>query len=78
MSTNRQAASKRKSSTTSQPKTNVASGAPAVVSTEQGALSGPDAAAWESGYDYVFSDLRKLAIVSLSLFAIIIVAGFFL
>ena len=78
MSTNRQATRKRKSSTAATPKPNVAAGATAVAATEQSALSASEAAAWESGYDYVFSDLRKLAIVSLSLFVVIIVAGFFL
>jgi hypothetical protein len=35
-------------------------------------------ARWQEEYGYVFHDLRKLGIVAASLFAIIIILGFFL
>ena len=36
-----------------------------------------DNSGWEKQYGYIFGDLRKLGIVSLALFAAIIVLGFF-
>jgi hypothetical protein len=82
MSTNRASSRKRKSSSANgavQSK-NAAdpTSAAAVTPVQQKEMIGPDATGWEKNYDYVFADLRKLLIVSLSLFAIIIVAGFFL
>jgi hypothetical protein len=78
MSTNRAASRKRKSSIAagaSQPK----DAAGVAVTTE---VSAPevlvDGSGWEKQYGYVFSDLRKLGLVSLGLFAVIIVLGFFL
>jgi hypothetical protein len=82
MSTNRASSRKRKNSsaaTTVPPKnaaspTNVAT----MASAAQGTAVAPEDTGWEKEYTYVFGDLRKLLIVSLSLFAIIIVIGFFL
>jgi hypothetical protein len=42
------------------------------------ATKSPEAIDWKSQYTYVMSDLRLLGIVSVSLIAIIIVAGFFI
>lgn len=73
MSTSRQTGRSRKSSTASRPAAPATSpeAAPAPV------VSASGNAPWVHDYDYVLKDLRKLAIVSLSLFAIIVVAGFF-
>ena len=37
----------------------------------------PGEVVWAHDYDYIYKDLRKLLIVSLSLFAAIIILGFF-
>ncbi len=52
--------------------------APASAPASQTALRGSDTVDWAHEYRYVLGDLRKLAIVSLSLFAVIILIGFFL
>jgi len=74
MSTSRQSGGSRRSTSTTSRK--AAPAAPAETSTLPPA-NGADNQSWVQDYDYVLRDLRKLAIVSLSLFAIIIIAGFF-
>jgi hypothetical protein len=74
MSTSRQSGRSRR--TTSTPSRPAAPATPAETSTLPPA-NGADNQSWVHDYNYVFRDLRKLAIVSLSLFAIIIISGFF-
>ena len=69
MSTSRQTGRNRKSTTTRSTTAPAAASAPATAKADDGS--------WVHDYDYVVKDLRKLAIVSLSLFAIIIISGFF-
>ena len=69
MSTGRNRKSTTTRSTTARPAASVAAATPATVKTDDGS--------WVHDYDYVMKDLRKLTIVSLSLFAIIIILGFF-
>ena len=70
----RQTKNTRKPATTSsapRPKPTTAAATPAPT-------QDPDAPySWTHDYDYVKKDLTKLAIVSVALFAVIIVAGFF-
>ena len=72
----RQTKNTRKPNTTSsaaRPKTGATSTAAAAAPAQD-----PDAPyLWTHDYDYVKKDLTKLAIVSVALFAVIIVAGFF-
>ena len=42
------------------------------------AVAGKDQADWKTEYSRVFSDLRQLLVVSVALFAVMLVVGFFL
>ncbi len=42
------------------------------------AVAGKDQADWKTEYSRVFSDLKQLLIVSVALFAVMLVVGFFL
>ena len=53
---------------------------PAAGTTSDAVAAAPspvDDTAWHKEYNYVFKDMRHLVIVSVSLFAIIVVLGFF-
>ena len=77
MSTSRQSGRNRKNVTPITGKTQAtASSAAASESSTPAVTTG--AYSWTHEYDYVKKDLRKLGIVSVVLFAAIIVAGFFM
>lgn len=73
MATNKQSARSRRSR--SQTRVSVPD---QPVQPAQAELRGSESVDWSSEYGYVFSDLRKLAIVSLSIFVVIVILGFFL
>lgn len=69
--------SKNRSAAAQASKQAAAAAAPATATA--GEISVPeDDTAWHEEYHYVFKDMRHLIIVSVSLFVIIIILGFFL
>ena len=72
MATNRNSSrNRRKSSATAAP-------TPVVVETTVDDSQSVSHERWQQEYGYVFRDLRKLGIVSASLFAVIILLSFFI